>query len=263
MILKLNGQRMYEITSDFLENEKFRSHPHLGVDLAMPIGTPLYSPISGHVQRVCDYGHQNIGKGVIVETDDHQTLILGHLSHVNVREGAVLQLGDKIGLSGNTGNVIGNGHLHIGLKDAHGHFINPSKVEQSFQEVAKEMHSSGGHEHLGILGLAVKDSNPITDTNDFMGYIHDLKTQGFFMATFDKTPAEFCFGWIGDALRHGLHFILENDEAFLILPSLFFLFGTFLVGRHKYTKWIMPLWLAYFASAILTETTGLMEWLDK
>lgn len=252
MLLKMNGQRMYEVTSDFLQKESFRSHPHSGIDLRMGVGTDLYSPVHGIVKKVVDYGNENIGKGVFIETQDHQTVILGHLSSIEVKKGAVLQIGDKIGLSGNTGNVVGNGHLHIGLKDASGHIINPIKIEGAFQEVAKN-HVV----HKGVIGSTVGAYT------DFMSYIHDLKTEGFFMATFDKTPSEFFFGWLEDGLKGALHFILENDEGFFILPAMAIMFLTFLIGKNKYTKWTLPLWLAYFASSILTQTTGLMDWLAK
>lgn len=144
--------------------------------------------------------------------------------------------------------------MHIGLKDANGKFIDPSHIEQKFQAVAREVSEKGGK---GFLGGTV-------DTyRDFMDYIHALKTEGFFMATFDKTPKEFFFGWLGDASKSVLGFILENDEAFLVIPAVAIMFLTFLIGKNKYTKWIVPLWVGYFVTAILTQATGLLAWLEK
>jgi hypothetical protein len=94
-------------------------------------------------------------------------------------------------------------------------------------------------------------------------YLHDLKAEGFFMATFDKTPSDFFFGWAVDALKHGLHFILENDEAFLIIPAVALMFMTFFLGKNKTTKFIVPLWFSYFITSVLTETTGILSWLGK
>jgi hypothetical protein len=152
------------------------------------------------------------------------------------------------------------------LKDSQGHFINPSKIEENFQLVAKEMGDSG-HHHLGILGLGLSKMN---DDRGFMDYIHDLKAEGFFYATFGKTMKDMILDslkdlWymILDGQKHGLHFVLENDEGFLIIPAVVIIFATFLIGRNKFSKWIIPLWLAYFVSSVLTHTSGLMDWLGK
>jgi hypothetical protein len=115
--------------------------------------------------------------------------------------------------------------------------------------------------HVGNVIANTKDA--VQNTNDFMDYIHSLRTDGFFVATFDKTPKEFFFGWIGSALKHGLQFILENDEAFLIIPAVVLMFILFFVGKNKFTKWIIPLWFIYFVTSVLTQATGLMEWLGK
>lgn len=248
--------RVYEITSGYLEKESFRKYAHKGIDLKMEVGTPLHSPVEGRVSRIADFGNENAGKTLFIETDDHQTLVLGHLSKFNVSEGDTITIGQKIAESGNTGHVVGNGHLHIGLKNPNGEFIDPSLIEQDFQEVTKTVLENG----------VVDIDNTMSAMGGFREigqYLRDLKTEGFFMATFDKTPSEFFFGWIGDMLKGGLHFLLENDETFMIIPAVIFMFGTFFVGRNKYTKWIIPLWFMYFVSSILTQTTGLMEWLEE
>lgn len=110
--------------------------------------------------------------------------------------------------------------------------------------------------YFGTIGI-------VSETKGFMEYIHQLKADGFFMATFDKTPKEFFFGWIGHALKDGLHFILENDEFFLILPAIIIMFATFLIGKNKFSKFVIPLWVAYFITTILTQTSGLMDWLGQ
>lgn len=258
MILNTNGKSFnlalskYEITSGYLANEPFRNHLHYGIDLKMKVGTSIYSPVKGIISKVADYGDKSSGKTLFIETQDHQTVILGHLSKINAKEGDIIGLGEKIAESGNTGEVIGNGHLHIGLKDANGHFIDPKHIEQSFQKIAERM-------NVGDTSV-LHSLNPFHDMTD---YIHALRTDGFFMATFDKTPGEFFFGWIGDALKSGLEFVLINDEAFFIFPALTLMVLTFLVGTNKGTKWIVPLWFAYFVSSVVTQATGLMEWLAK
>ncbi|MFC0188511.1 M23 family metallopeptidase [Fictibacillus aquaticus] len=118
----------FKVTSPYGAWEEFRERAHTGIDLATPQGTDLFSPISGVVERIVDYGSENIGKGIIIETNDHQHVILGHLSEVKTKIGEHIDIGDLIAKTGNTGHVIGNGHLHIGMKDSAGHFINPQPV---------------------------------------------------------------------------------------------------------------------------------------
>lgn len=112
------------ITSPFGAKEWFRSHAHTGVDIAMPIGTPLKSIKQAVVERVMDYGNQNIGKGVVLKLSDGKEVIYGHLSEIHVKAGQIVKGGEIIGLSGNTGHSTGP-HLHFAIKD-HGQFIDPT-----------------------------------------------------------------------------------------------------------------------------------------
>jgi hypothetical protein len=113
------------ITSRFGEISNVHPKPHTGIDIAMPEGTPLKSITEGVVQRVVDYGSENIGKGVIVQLADGKTAIYGHLSDIKVKAGQIVKEGDLLGLSGNTGRSTGP-HLHFGMKE-NGQFIDPTK----------------------------------------------------------------------------------------------------------------------------------------
>lgn len=90
------------ITSPFGAKEWLRSHAHTGVDIAMPIGTPLKSIKQAVVERVMDYGNQNIGKGVVLKLSDGKEVIYGHLSKIHVKAGQIVKGEEIIGLSGNT-----------------------------------------------------------------------------------------------------------------------------------------------------------------
>lgn len=113
------------ITSRFGEISSVHPKPHTGIDIAMPEGTPLKSITEGVVQRVVDYGSENIGKGVIVQLADGKTAIYGHLSDIKVKAGQIVKEGDLLGLSGNTGRSTGP-HLHFGMKE-NGQLIDPTK----------------------------------------------------------------------------------------------------------------------------------------
>lgn len=128
---------MYKITSYFGSREPFRSKGHSGIDFAMERGTELKSIRDGIVERVVDYGSQNIGKGVVIKFNDGNTCIYGHMSDTTVIQGQTIHAGQLIGHSGNSGHVVGsNGgyHLHFGVKEG-SEFINPSPYIQDIQHM--------------------------------------------------------------------------------------------------------------------------------
>lgn len=86
---------------------------HAGMDWPCTIGTQLYAPIEGTVSYVSvDYtvggGH---GAGVILDTIEGECLVW-HFSRVDVKVGDYVKLGQKIGLSGNSGFSTGP-HVHL------------------------------------------------------------------------------------------------------------------------------------------------------
>nr|WP_274362787.1 MULTISPECIES: M23 family metallopeptidase [unclassified Paenibacillus] len=129
----------FKLTSPFGVFEEIRDgRAHNGIDLAMPEGTQLRSIVDGVVEKVVDYGAQNIGKGVIIRTDDGTQLIYGHMEKVSVRPGDHVDVGEFIGLSGNTGHSTGP-HLHFGMmKD--GEYIDPTPLADTIAKM------SGKHE---------------------------------------------------------------------------------------------------------------------
>lgn len=122
----------YKITSHFLEQEPFRSHPHTGIDFKMEIGTPIRT-IKDGVIKLADYGNQNAGKTIFVQWDDGKIAIYGHLSRFAVKNGQYVKAGDIIGYSGNTGHSTG-AHLHFALKEG-GRYIDPSPYIEFIQNM--------------------------------------------------------------------------------------------------------------------------------
>lgn len=106
----INGK----ITSGF----GLRIHPitgvesgHNGIDIAAPIGTPVYSPISGVVSLV--NVHKTGGKQVAIENKQTGVRVgFAHLSAQLVALGQVVTQGQLIARSGNTGASTGP-HLHF------------------------------------------------------------------------------------------------------------------------------------------------------
>lgn len=120
------------ITSKFGEVSKIHPTPHTGIDIGLPSGSELHSIGEAVVERVVDYGSENIGKGVILRLADNREVIYGHLSDIKVKVGQTLHEGQLIGLSGNTGHSTGP-HLHFGLKE-NGEFIDPTPLAQKLWE---------------------------------------------------------------------------------------------------------------------------------
>jgi hypothetical protein len=124
---------MYRITSRFSQQESFRLKPHSGIDFKMEIGEPVRSIKEG-VVTIKDFGNVNAGKTVLVKWDDGQTAIYGHLNDFAVKNGQHVNAGDLLGHAGNTGFSTGS-HLHFGLKNTEGRFIDPSVYINDIQNM--------------------------------------------------------------------------------------------------------------------------------
>jgi len=87
------------------------AHYHTGIDVGLPKGTPLVSPIAGTVtdrENPGGFGHYQT---IVPDAAPSTTFILGHESVWDVKSGHV-QPGTRVGLSGSTGNSTGP-HLHF------------------------------------------------------------------------------------------------------------------------------------------------------
>ena len=88
---------------------------HHGVDIFAPRGTPVVAASEGVVRNV---GTTNLGGKVVWVWDvkRSQSLYYAHLDSQIARPGALVHLGDTLGLVGNTGNARSTPpHLHFGI----------------------------------------------------------------------------------------------------------------------------------------------------
>lgn len=83
--------------------------PHLGLDIAVPTGTPVRAPAAGVVAGVGDYFFW--GRLVALDHGHGLITLYAHLSEVAVQPGQRLARGDLVGAVGSTGRVTG-AHLH-------------------------------------------------------------------------------------------------------------------------------------------------------
>lgn len=125
MKIILSQKPDFHISAGFGDIDKVHVTPHTGIDIAMPDGTDLMSPVDGIISRIVDNGTEGLGKGLFIKMKDGHELVLGHLSDIKAKVGQHVHIGDKIADSGNTGYSTGP-HLHVGLMDGQGHFQDPS-----------------------------------------------------------------------------------------------------------------------------------------
>lgn len=87
---------------------------HTGIDLAAPMGTPIYAARAGQVDTA---GWSRFGYGlhVILDHGDSQETLYGHMSRIVVRPGQWVARGDLIGYVGSTGWSTGP-HLHFEVR---------------------------------------------------------------------------------------------------------------------------------------------------
>jgi len=95
-------------------------HFHTGVDLAVPLGTPVFAAADGVVvlaRPMADASGNLVGYGnyVILQHDTGLKTLYGHLLLIGVKEGDVVKRGQLIGLVGSTGNSTGP-HTHFEVR---------------------------------------------------------------------------------------------------------------------------------------------------
>jgi murein DD-endopeptidase MepM/ murein hydrolase activator NlpD len=95
-------------------------HFHTGIDLAVPLGTPVFAAADGVVmlaRPMTDAGGLLVGYGnyVVVQHDAGLKTLYGHLLTIGVKEGDLVHRGQLIGLVGSTGNSTGP-HTHFEVR---------------------------------------------------------------------------------------------------------------------------------------------------
>jgi hypothetical protein len=83
---------------------------HWGIDLAAPLGTPIYAATDGVVLRAGPA--TGFGNAVYIQDADGNVEIYGHMKYYNVHAGDVVSAGDQIAKVGSQGQSTGP-HLHF------------------------------------------------------------------------------------------------------------------------------------------------------
>lgn len=100
----------------FAKSGAYNGKGHNGIDLAVPIGTPVHAALSGTVIGTGNTdlyrGCYSYGKWILIRHGNGLSTLYAHLSDIAVKKGEVVGTGQVIGYSGNTGYSTGP-HLHF------------------------------------------------------------------------------------------------------------------------------------------------------
>lgn len=110
-----------------------RPWQHYGIDIRVPVGTPVLAAADGTVLRVAEGPIS--GKMIILTHSEDLATSYHHLSAVSVREGQQVRRGEPIGRSGMTGNAT-TPHLHFGVCRAPGGRCG-SRIDRGWDDPAR------------------------------------------------------------------------------------------------------------------------------
>jgi murein DD-endopeptidase MepM/ murein hydrolase activator NlpD len=96
---------------------------HEGIDLAAPIGTPIYAMTDGVVEEAGTAS--GFGLWVVLRHPDGTRTVYGHVNRIFVDQGERVKAGEEIAEVGNRGHSTG-AHLHFEVWDRDGTKINPA-----------------------------------------------------------------------------------------------------------------------------------------
>lgn len=108
----------YTLSATYGKAGNMWSSAHSGQDFAVPVGTKVEAAAAGTVVKSGPNGAGDgpaYGNAVVIKHAGNKYSQYAHLSKVNVQPGQKVKPGQKIALSGNTGNSSGP-HLHFEVR---------------------------------------------------------------------------------------------------------------------------------------------------
>lgn len=118
---------------------------HKGIDLAGPVGTPIYATADGTVSKAEWFS--SYGLYVSIEHGGELQTRYGHMSRLNVANGQRVRKGEVIGFIGSTGRSTGP-HLHYEVRVS-GEAVNPLPYMQQSEPFAATAGQLAHNGHQG------------------------------------------------------------------------------------------------------------------
>ncbi|GKQ37258.1 M23 family metallopeptidase [Streptomyces sp. A012304] len=125
----------YKLSASFAQSGNMWQSTHSGQDFAVPSGTKVKAAHGGKVVKAGGNGAGDgpaYGNAVVIKHSNGVYSQYAHLSHIDVKVGQIVKTGQRIALSGNTGNSSGP-HLHFEIRTtaSYGSAIDPVKFLRS------------------------------------------------------------------------------------------------------------------------------------
>ncbi len=106
--------RLTSLFGQIVCSPMYGCRPHMGIDIAAPVGTPVVASDSGYVVYA-GWDKTGYGKIVVINHGNGFTSVYAHLYSILVRKGQNVARGQRIGSVGATGNTTGP-HLHFEIR---------------------------------------------------------------------------------------------------------------------------------------------------
>lgn len=119
----------FRVTGCFLQSTGYWAPPHAphrGLDLVGDEDKTVYSPCRGVVEHAGDAG-DGFGIYARIRNEDDKAYYLCHMSKIYCKAGQKIEIGDKVGVMGATGNVTGP-HTHFEIRDRAGKIYSGAEV---------------------------------------------------------------------------------------------------------------------------------------
>lgn len=110
--------KKYRLSASYAQSGARWAAKHSGQDFAVPSGTKVYATHGGTVVKAGPRGAGDgpaYGNAIVIKHGSKLYSQYAHLSRVDVKVGQKVKTGQRIGLSGNTGNSSGP-HLHFEIR---------------------------------------------------------------------------------------------------------------------------------------------------
>lgn len=169
----LFGITLRMITPNFGDPRDGGSRTHEGEDILAPEGAPIVSPTEAVVIRTGT--GSGSGKYVTTANPGGESFVYMHLSEISVKAGDELDVGDLIGLVGDTGNAKGGpAHLHLEIRDGR-------EATDPYPRITEEFSLKDKIEYLeGVLN-DVDDEDDMVDfvVKNYSGELWQAKAAGY------------------------------------------------------------------------------------